>query len=206
MTNINLKVAEKIASIARKPNLPPRALFILIQRCVRISLRHRALIWDERRVFRREAAKLKAYLPFAQLQMDKLIEKAKTHRAAEMEGIKQGLVGFGFSLIKDSDRAFETIGFEGICDLLSINPVHRLDALTCEEQSLAGLIYVGRLENSAGPKSEGWGEGGPLFEACFMAMMEWIQTAPEEDLPGLFGPHSPFAASPLAPFNAGTLQ
>lgn len=206
MTNINLKVAEKIAGIARKPNLPPRALFILIQRCIRISLRHRALIWEERRVFRREAAKLKAYLPFAQHQMDKLLEKAKTHRAAEMHSIKQGLVSFGFSLMKDPDRAFETIGFNGICDLLSINPVHRHEALTCEEQSLAGLIYVGRLENSAGPKSEAWGEGGPLFEACFMAMMEWIQTAPEEDLPDLFGPHSPFANVQVVPIKPETLQ
>ncbi|MHC8404325.1 hypothetical protein [Pseudomonas sp. TMB3-21] len=206
MNNIRLKVAKKIASIARKPNLPPRAMFILMQRCIRISLRHRDLIRVERRVFRREAGKLKAYLPFTQGQIDTLMTKARTHREEEMLQIKQGLVGFGYHLIKDSDRVFETIGFDGICDLLSINPIHRYDASVNEEQSLAGFIYVGRLENSANQKQEAWGEGGPLFEACFATMMDWIKTAPEGDLPDLFGPGSPFTREKLVEVKVETLQ
>lgn len=205
MSNINFKVADKLASIARKPNLPPRALFIVTQRCVRISLRHLELIREERRIFRREAGKLKAYLPFTAGQIDTLMEKSRTHRDKEMKSIKQSLVGFGYCLIKDPDQTFQTIGFDGICDLLSINPVHRLDALMSDEQSLAGFIYVGRLENSAGPKSEEWGRGGPLFEACFIAMMDWIRTAPEEDLPDLFGPKSPFARVKLVEVKSETL-
>jgi hypothetical protein len=206
MSNINLEIAQKIADMARKPKISPRALFILIQRCIRISLRHRDQIREERRIFRREAGKLKAYLPFTQGQIDILMAKARFHRGEEMQTIRQGLIGFGYNLIMDKDRVFETIGFDGICDLLSINPVHRLTALVDEEQSLAGLIYVGRYENSASPKAEEWGQGGPLFEACFIAMMDWIKTAPEEDLPDLFGPKSPFAGAKVVHVEPRTLQ
>lgn len=206
MSKINLAVAEKIASIARKPNLPPRAMFILTQRCIRISLRHIDQIRDERRVFSREAGKLKAYLPFTQGQIDALMAKSRTHREQDMQSTKQVLIGFGYHLIKDTDRVFETIGFDGICDLLSINPVHRSDALLNEEQSLAGLIYVARLENSASPQREEWGRGGPLYEACFLAMVNWIKTAPEGDLPDLFGPNSPFAGAKVVQVQSETLQ
>lgn len=205
MSTMNLEVAEKIASIAHKPNLSQRTMFILMRRTIRNSLRHRAQIRDERRIFRREAAKLKAYLPFAQRQMDMLIEKSKSHRADDLKMIKQGLVGFGYNLIKDAEGAYEAIGFSGMCDLLSINPVHREEAAR-DSKSLADLIYVARLEDSVSPKSEAWGEGGPLFEACFLAMIEWIKTAPEEDLTDLFGPGSPFAGVQLVEVKAGTLQ
>lgn len=204
MNTINLEVAQKIASIARK-SLSQRDMFILMRRVIRNSLRHRAQIRDERRIFRREAAKLKPYLPFAQRQMDILIEKSKRHRDDELKDIKQGLVGFGYNLIKDAEGAYESIGFSGICDLLSINPVHREEA-SQDASSLADLIYVARLEDSVSPKSEEWGEGGPLFEACFLAMIEWIKTAPEENLPDLFGEGSPFAGAQVVQVKQETLQ
>lgn len=206
MTSISLKVAEKIAAMARKPDLPPRALFILIQRCIRISLRHKDQIGEERRVFRREAGKLKSFLPFTKGQIETLINKSRTHRDDELQSLRKGLVGFGFTLIHDKERVFEKIGFDGLCDLLSINPVHRADARAMEEQSLAGLIYVARLECSVNPKSEEWGSGGPLFEACMLAMMDWIRTAPDEDLPDLFGPNSPFAGAQVVQVEPRTLQ
>lgn len=204
MNTINLEVAQKIAKIARK-DLSQRDMMILMRRAIRNSLRHRAQIHDERRIFRREAGKLKPYLPFAQGQMDMLMQKSKSHRDEELKVIKQGLVGFGYNLIKDTEGAFEAIGFVGLCDLLSINPVHREEA-SKEEQSLAGLIYVARLENSVSPKSEAWGEGGPLFEACFLAMVDWTKTAPEGDLPDLFGADSPFAGAQVVQAKQETLQ
>ncbi|UTL92443.1 hypothetical protein [Pseudomonas fluorescens] len=205
MTLIKLKVAEKLAKIARKPDHSPRAMLILTQRMVRISLARLSEIRAERRVFRREAAKLQGY-PYVQLQMDKLLEKSRSHRDDDIRDIKQGLIGMGYHLIKDTDNSYDAIGFDSLCDLLSINPIHR-PAIPNDERGLAGLIYVARLENSASPQSDGWGEGGPLFEACFMAMMHWIKTAPECDLPDLFGPNSPFAGAEIVPVKTGvTLQ
>ncbi|QQE82905.1 hypothetical protein [Pseudomonas putida] len=202
MTLIRLKVAEKLAKIARKPDHSPRTMLILTQRMVRISLARLAEIRAERRVFRREAAKLQGY-PFTQQQMDRLLEKSRTHRDDDVRDIKRGLIGMGYHLIKDTDNSYDAIGFDCLCDLLSINPVHR-PAIQNDERGLAGLIYVARLENSANPQSEGWGEGGPLFEACFMAMVDWIKTAPEGDLPDLFGPGSPFAGVEVVQVNPWT--
>ncbi|MBA6150099.1 hypothetical protein [Pseudomonas juntendi] len=202
MTLIRLKVAEKLAKIARKPDHSPRTMLILTQRMVRISLARLAEIRAERRVFRREAAKLQGY-PFTQQQMDRLLEKSRTHRDDDVRDIKRGLIGMGYHLIKDTDNSYDAIGFDCLCDLLSINPVHR-PAIQNDERGLAGLIYVARLENSPSPQSEGWGEGGPLFEACFMAMVDWIKTAPEGDLPDLFGPGSPFAGVEVVQVNPWT--
>lgn len=205
MSIIKLKVAEKLAAIARKPASSHRTMLILTRRVIQQGLRHREQIRAERRIFRREAGKLKAYLPFTAKQIDVLMEKSRTHRQAEMAEIKKGLVGTGYHLIHDTDGTYSAIGFEGVCDLLNINPVHR-QAIQRDEQSLAGLIYIARLENSAATRSEEWGEGGPLFEACFAAMCDWIRTAPKEDLPDLFGPGSPFAAGGLVHIKAETLQ
>nr|WP_314614905.1 hypothetical protein [uncultured Pseudomonas sp.] len=202
MTLIILKVAEKLAKIARKPDHSPRTMLILTQRMVRISLARLAEIRAERRVFRREAEKLQGY-PFTRQQMDRLLEKSRTHRDDDVRDIKRGLIGMGYHLIKDTDNSYDAIGFDCLCDLLSINPVHR-PAIQNDERGLAGLIYVARLENSASPQSEGWGEGGPLFEACFMAMVDWIKTAPEGDLPDLFGPGSPFAGVEVVQVNPWT--
>ncbi|MCJ7957243.1 MAG: hypothetical protein MUW57_12000 [Pseudomonas sp.] len=204
MNNINLKVAEKIGSIARKP-LSQRDMFILMRRVIRNSLRHKAQIRAERSIFRREAAKLKPFLPFAQRQMDMLIEKSKRHREDDLKVIEQGLVGFGYNLIRDAEGAYEAIGFSVMCDLLNINPVHRAEA-SQDAKTLADLIYVARLEDSVSPRSRAWGEGGPLFEACFLAMIEWIKTAPESDLPDLFGEGSPFSGAQVVQIKQETLQ
>ncbi|OUM30953.1 hypothetical protein B8W72_16240 [Pseudomonas putida] len=205
MTLTKLKVAEKLAKIARKSNHTPKTMLIMTQRMVRISLDRLSDIRAERRVFRREAAALQGY-PHTQRQHDELLEKSRTHRDDDIRDIKQGLIGMGYHLIKDTDNSYDAIGFDSLCDLLSINPIHR-PAIPNDERGLAGLIYVARLENSASPQSEDWGEGGPLFEACFMAMMHWIKSAPECDLPDLFGPNSPFAGAEIVPVKTGvTLQ
>lgn len=205
MSLIKLKVVEKLARIARKPDHSPRDMLILTRRMVCISLAKLAEIRSERRVFRREAAKLRAY-PFSQQQMDRLEVMSRIHRENDYQEIKRGLIGMGHHLIKDTDNSYDAIGFDSLCDLLSINPVHR-PSIPSDERGMAGLIYVARLENSVSPQSEEWGRGGPLFEACFLTIVDWIKTAPEEDLPDLFGPDSPFAGTWTDPVKPGeTLQ
>lgn len=205
MTLIKLKVVEKLAKIARKPDHSPKSMFILTQRMVRISVAKLAEIRAERRVFRREAAALRAY-PFSQQQMNRLEDLSRIHRENDFQEIKRGLIGMGYHLIKDTDNSYDVIGFDTLCDLLSINPVHR-PSIPSDERGLAGLIYVARLENSVSPQSDGWGQGGPLFEACFLTIIDWIKAAPEGDLPDLFGPESPFAGAQLVHVKPGeTLQ
>ncbi|WP_311968891.1 hypothetical protein [Pseudomonas baltica] len=207
MLKMTVEKAQKIADIAAKPGCSASTHFILIQHVTRNLLRHRKEIFSERRAFHRQAAKLKPYLPFARKAIDELNARGDGHRAQELEGNDHVLTGIGHMLMRDREGAYEALGFEKLCDLLSINPVHRAEArLRQEERSLAGLIYVSRLENSVSPRLDNWGDGGPLFEACFATLVEWLKTAPKEDLPDLFGPGSPFDGVRLVEVKAETLQ
>lgn len=207
MLKMTVATAQKLADIASKPDATDRTKFIAVQHAVRNLVRHRREIWAERTVFRREAEKLKAYLPFTAKQIDNLKEKAATHRGIELEHNRNVLVGIGGMLLSDREGSYDRMGFDTVCDLLSINPVHRTEAARLQgERSLAGLIYVARMENSVNPETDSWGDGGPLFEACFAATVEWFRTAPKEDIPDLFGPGSPFEGVKLVDVGGVTLQ
>lgn len=207
MLSITVAVAKKMADICAKPEASERTKFLLIQHATRNLVRHRREIWAEQRLFRREASIIEAQFPQATMQIDELRQKAKTHRQTELEGVEKVLVGIGHLILLDRDGSFDKIGFDGVCDLIGVNPVHRADIeLRSGRQGLAELIYVSRMENSSGPSSERWGEGGPLFEACFAATCDWIRTAPKEDLPDLFGPGSPFEGVRLVQADAEILQ
>lgn len=207
MLKFTAATARKLVDIAAKPGATDRDQFIAIQHVTRNLLRHRREIWAERNVFRREAEKLKRYQPIAQQQVDQLFEKSRSHRSRDLTGNDEVLMGIGNMLLQDREGIYEKLGFDALCDLLSINPVHRSEAKRRQgERSLAGLIYVSRLENSVTPGLDRWGDGGPLFEACFAAVVEWFRTAPKEDLPDIFGPGSPLDGVKLVHVDAETLQ
>jgi hypothetical protein len=207
MLKFTVATAKKLVDIASKPGATDRVQFIAVQHVTRNLLRHRRDIWAERNVFRREAEKLKCYLPSVQRQVDELFEKSRTHRGLELDGNSQVLMGIGSMLLQDREGIYEKLGFEAMCDLLSINPVHRAEARRRQgDRSLAGLIYVSRMENSVTSGLDRWGGGGPLFEACFAAVVEWLRTAPKEYLPDLFGPESPFAGAQVVRIDSETLQ
>ncbi len=207
MLTMTAATARKMADICAKPEASERTKFILIQHATRNLVRQRRDIWAEQRAFRREAAIIERAIPYAKLQIEELREKAKTHRHKELEGVEKVLIGIGHLILHDRDGSFDKLGFEAVCDLIGVNTVHRAGVdLRCGRRGLAELIYVSRMENSSGPNQEGWGEGGPLFEACFAATCDWIRTAPKEDLPDLFGPNSPFAGAKVVQVKAETLQ
>ena len=207
MLTMTVATARKIAEISEKPSVSHRTQFILVQHAVRNLVRQRKEIWAERKVFRREAAILQACMPTSTRQIEELKAKADSHRVAEMDGIKPVLIGIGHMVLQDREGTYDALGFDGVCDLIGVNPVHRASIdLRGGARGLAELIYVSRMENSSGPNPEGWGEGGPLYEACFAATCHWIRTAPKEDLPDLFGPGSPFAGVKLVQVKAEVLH
>jgi len=207
MLKMTVATARKIADISAKPGVSHRTQFILIQHAVRNLVRHRKDIWAERKVFRREAAILQASMPSATSQIEELKAKADSHRAAEMAGIKQVLIGIGHMILQDREGTYDALGFDGVCDLIGVNAVHRAGIdLRGGGRGLAELIYVSRMENSSSPNPDSWGEGGPLYEACFAATIHWLHTAPKEDLPDLFGPGSPFAGAKIVHVKAEVLH
>lgn len=194
MLKLNAAKVRKMAEICAKPDVSEKVKFILIQHVARNAGQHRKEIWAERRAFSRQAGIFEVEMPGAPMQIAELKQRAKDHRRGELDQVDNLLAGIGSMLLHDRGEAFEKIGLCTLLDLLSINPVHRhgLDVRDLD-RGLADLIYVERLENSADRSSDRWGEGGPLFEACFAAVSNWLRTAPKEDLPDLFGPGSPFA-------------
>ncbi|RRV55491.1 hypothetical protein [Pseudomonas sp. p99-361] len=196
MLKLNAAKVRKMAEICAKPDVSEKVKFILIQHVARNAGQHRKEIWAERRTFSRQAGIFEVEMPGAPMQIAELKQRAKDHRRGELDQVDNLLAGIGNMLLHDRGEAFEKIGLCTLLDLLSINPVHRhgLD-ISDLDRGLAELVYVERLENSADRSSNRWGEGGPLFEACFAAVSHWLRTAPKEDLPDLFGPGSPFAGA-----------
>lgn len=181
-----------LAAIGSKPGATKRDTLTITRRVLRIICRHRADYQAERRAMRRQAGKLRQFLPFTQQQADALDSQAKEHKAELLESTRLALVAFGGWLLHDADGIAAALGFEQLADLLSINPAHREQARRDGGETLQGLVYIARMEDSATGHNEEWGAGGPLFEACLATMMDFIRTCPEHLLPDPFAPGEVF--------------
>lgn len=181
-----------LADIGNKPGTTHRDALTITRRVLRITCQQRDSITAERRGLRRQAGKLRQYLPFTALQVADLERQALEHRGEELEGVRQVLVAFGFLLLRDPDDIAGALGFEQLADLLSINPVHREQVRQEGGATLQGIAFVARSEESATRYGDAWGEGGPLYRACLAAMGEFIRTSPTDQLPDPFAPGAPF--------------
>jgi hypothetical protein len=182
----------RLCNIALKPGISASTQLITTRRICRAIADQLDAIRGERRAIRREAGKLKAFLPFTRQAIEELEERAREHQGAIRTGGQDALAGFGKSLMFDREGLAQALGFDRMCDLLSVNPVHRQQARTDGDTSLRGLAYLSQLEDSANHKSEEWGAGGPLYRACHAAMIRFIRECPEDQLPDPFSPGAPF--------------
>ncbi|MEB0119206.1 hypothetical protein QN391_00600 [Pseudomonas sp. CCI1.2] len=187
----------RMCNIAIKPNTSAATRLITTRRICRDIAQRLDSIHSERRAMRREAGKLKAFMPFTRQAITDLEQQAKEHREDEHSGARRVLTGFGQSLMFDREGLADALGFDRMCDLLSVNPVHRQQAHKDGDTSLRGVAYLSQLEDSADRQSEVWGDGGPLYRACQLAMMKFIRETPSHLLPdpfapgAVFGPKSP---------------
>lgn len=182
----NLVIA--LCDIALKPGTSDTTKLITRRRICRAFAHQLESIRAERHVMHREAAKLKAFLPFTWQAIADLEKKALAHREDERSGAHRVLADFGESLIYDRGRLADSLGFDLMCDLLSVNPVHRQQAHTDSDASLRGVVYLSRLEDSSTGYSGEWGEGGPLYRACHAAIIRFIKECSEDRLLNLFAP------------------
>lgn len=179
-------------NIAEKPGITKRDTLTIARRMLRTVCQSQKVIYAERHALRRQARKLRQFLPFTALAIANLEQQAGNHCALELDGIRPVLIAYGQAIIHDRDGIAAALGFEGMCDLLNINPVHRAQAQRDGDATLQGLAYIARLEDSATDYGEQWGAGGPLFEACHAATIEFIRTCPEHLLPDPFAPGEVF--------------
>jgi hypothetical protein len=198
----NLVIA--LCDIALKPGASTTTKLITRRRICRAVAHQLDSICAERRVMRREAGKLKALLPFTWQAIADLEKRALEHREDELSGARRVLADFGQSLMYEREKLADSLGFDLMCDLLGVNPVHRQQAHTDGDASLRGVVYLSRLEDSSTEYGGELGDGGPLYRACHAAIIRFIKECPEDQLPDLFAPGEVFGPklSP-APWLAG---
>jgi len=181
----------RLCNIALKPGISASTQLITTRRICRAIADQLDAIRGERRAIRREAGKLKAFLPFTRQAIEELEERARQHQEAIRTGAQDALAGFGQSLMFDREGLAQALGFDRMCDLLGVNPIHRKQARTDGDIRIHGLAYLSQLEDSADRKSKEWGAGGPLYRACHTAMIRFIRDCPEDQLPDPFSPGAP---------------
>ena len=191
MTMTHAEAIQRLARIGQKPTTTMRDSLTIARRVLRRICAHRAEIHDQRHAMRRQASKLRQHLPFTKQQVDDLEQLARDYAADQLARARTVLVAYGQSLLCDRDGYMATLGFDAVCDLLSVNTVEREQTRTEGVAGLAALIFTHNLEDSASHRGED-SQSGPLFEACFAAMAEFIRTALEGTLPDPFAPGAPF--------------
>ncbi|MBT8768075.1 hypothetical protein [Metapseudomonas boanensis] len=177
-----------LANIGSKLIVTPRDNLTIARRIVRRMCEERDKIYGERRELHRKARKLRQFEPFTMLAADKMEQQAREHRATELNSIRLVLLGYGRLIVLDRESIADQLGFEALADLLNINSVDRERARREGLRTLAELIAVNDLENSAERRSDKWGAGSPLYQASLAAIQEFIRAAPESALPNLFAP------------------
>jgi len=182
----------RLCNIGMKPGISTATQLITTRRICRAIADQLDVIRSERRSLRRQAGKLKAFLPFTRQAIAELEVRAQEHQEAIRSGAWSALAGFGQSLMFDREGLAQALGFDQMCDLLGVNPVHRDRASTDGDISLRGVAFLSQLEDSADRKSDEWGAGGPLYRACHAAMIRFIRECPEDQLPDPFAPGAPF--------------
>lgn len=168
------KLVSDLHAIAAKPDSSPGTMLIVTRRTCRILLSIRDNIWSERKAFQRKAEKLRKDLPYSILDMEVLQDQASTHRREEYDYISARLAQFGRLMSADGGGIAAALGFERLCDVLNVNPIHRAEART-EGVTLRGVIFEARVEDSADMKSVGWCDGGPLCQAFFADYIEEVR-------------------------------
>lgn len=141
-------------------------------------------IHGERKFFRAfydvEIPKAEAGLPFTASRLKMLKEArreaSKAHRAT--------LEDVGVWLYHNDCSLTAKYGFDGICDILNVNPAHRPEALDCMEdkgRAISAIAFIAGIEDSASIRSgrnQPDFKDGPLFNAYMEVMMKTMRENP----------------------------
>lgn len=186
-TNVVIALLE----IAQKPSASMSTSLITTRRLCRILGQRADAIRSERRAIRREASKLRHYLPFTANKIYEIQQQSTDHRRAEWDDVRKVLGAFGRSLMLDTEGLMNGLGFDRVCDLLAVNTVEREAARKDGVDGLAELVFALSLEDSAERRGQEWNDA-PLFYACQIATANFIRDCPAHLRPDPFAPGAPF--------------
>lgn len=179
----------KVLDICSRPDTSLRTLLIAFRRIVRHAIAAEALSETELGVMIRQA---KRQLPFAKARLADL-EKLRRESIANR---RQMLSAFG-RWARDHHQQIEAeLGWEGLCDILSVNPVHRSE-IKRPERGLFAITWIGGwYEDSATHWGKWYQTGaGPITRAIEVCMQEWMLQNMDK-LPDPFAPGGPFYGKP----------
>lgn len=186
----------RLADIIEKPGLSPMVKLVTTRLMCREFAQGLSTIYAERRALKRMAAKQKEFLPFTRQRVADLERQASEHRSESLEHLRDSLAGIGITLLLDKEGLAASVGFDRLCDVLSINPVHRDQARQEGKVSICSMAYAQRLEDSSERHGDAWGDGGPMYQACLRAWVMFARDCQARDIdpfaPGeVFGPSLP---------------
>lgn len=191
---VKLKYKERLGDLLVMPHLSSRSRLIIVRRIARISHSQ----WVETREYFRELIKeTEAGLPFTTGTLKKIdalrIEARSQYKATSYQ------IG---QWIYENDALLTTLyGFDGICDVLEVNPVHRPEVLEYaedRERAIAAVAFIAGLEESADRQSGRQRpdyKDGPLFNV-FMDMMMKAMKKNRASMPDPTAPGGPLYGLP----------
>lgn len=160
--------ADRLKQLFRRPGLSLRSRLILARRLARYACTERSLSRGHANSEIREA---EAGLPLTKGQLAKI-------RQSQKEAHRTTLVDIGTWLCQHEEALTEQYGFEGICDVLEVNPVHRAEVIEGAKdmrRSISAIAFIAALEDSANVKSgqhPAECKDGPLYQALREKMKE----------------------------------
>lgn len=146
----------------------------------------------EKTILRMAIRQLKSKLPFTKSKLIEVEQLLSDCRKANREL----LISYG-QMLRDGHHAFEgDLGWEGLCDVLCVNAVHRKEAGE-HDKGLFGITWIGwQFEDSSTHYGSDVTGGGPITRAVGAAMQEWMLKNVDK-LPDPFAPGGPFYGLPL---------
>ena len=156
--------ADRLKQLLRRPGLSLRSRLILARRLARYAWTERSLSCGHANS---EIRKAEAGLPVTKGQLAKIRQSQK--EAAQLH--RKTLADIGTWLCQNEEALTEQYGFEGICDVLEVNPVHRAEVIEGAKdrrRGISAIAFISALEDSASVQSgqhPAECKDGPLYQA-----------------------------------------
>lgn len=170
--------AAHLCDLLTLPHLSPRSRLIVVRRIARESHAQ----WEEVLIFfDRELEEARGGYPFTAKKFECI--KALQRQARERH--EKTTYHIGEWLYENDTLLTAKYGFDGICDVLEVNPAHRHEALEHadnKDRAISAVAFVGGLEESASRQSGRRRpdfKGGPLFDVFLKMMMRLMKDKPE---------------------------
>ena len=162
--------ASRLNELMLLKHLSPRSALILTRRVARLINTERELA---RAFFKDEEKKAKAGLPFTKRQLAAI----RKHRKEALLEYSADLCRLGSWIYQNDELLTARYGFDGVCDALEVNPIHRGQVMAAAEdrrRAITAVAFISGFEDSAGQQSgrhpTDW-KDGPLFQT-FTAMRQ----------------------------------